>query len=418
MEEPEHLERYAPHADRPRSPRLKARKRRKLNEAQDLTGATKPQSGKTGDPMQRRISEGLRVTKPRHSSYTASKKAAAVASTLDTYQETSTRHGHNLSAQRWPNVSHSAGHNTYVERSTTAEAEDSERYKSPASPGEQFAEGPIFDFKTNDCDTNDYERYDVTQVPGSDTVYEEEDFDDDLNDEEFLKLTSDIIDTGGASENVLSPPFKADVMHTVTSTSQCPDTSAPTSVAGQKEENKADSKSNKFVSPITLTTRLLAATGDIDSAAARKPIVRHAYPDAVRDRSPIIGLSSNIVLRTCFRIGEAINQAHQSSKSGKHVVFELYARILESERDDTTQYFTFCDLFHGKPPYIKATYSAALWKPVQLFNYDCTRLQQQGRICRCMGTLKRDGKEWVMSVLNIWEATWDDIKWVEGIVNS
>jgi hypothetical protein len=208
-------------------------------------------------------------------------------------------------------------------------------------------------------------------------------------------------------------------VHTVTTiNSQCPNPSALSSAVTAEAESKTDNKFKKFVSPITLTNRLLAATGDINPAAARKPIVRQAFPDAVRDRSPIIGLSSNMLLRTCFRIGEAINQAHQSSKSGKHVVFELYARILDSERDETMQHFTFCDLFHGKPPYIKATYAAAIWKPVQLFNYDCTRLQQQGRVCRTMGTMKRDGKDWVLSVLNIWEATWDDIKWVEGIVNS
>jgi NADPH-dependent glutamate synthase beta subunit-like oxidoreductase len=125
-----------------------------------------------------------------------------------------------------------------------------------------------------------------------------------------------------------------------------------------------------------------------------------------------------MLLRTCFRIGEAINQAHQASKSGKPIMFELYARIFDSTREDTKQYFTFCDLFHAKPPYIKAVYEGAIWKAVELFDYDSKRLLQHGRICRCMGTMKRDGKEWIMVVANIWEATWDDIKWVEGIVNA
>ena len=169
---------------------------------------------------------------------------------------------------------------------------------------------------------------------------------------------------------------------------------------------------------MTLTSRLLASTGDIDRADARKPIARSPFPEAVRDRSPIIGLSSDALLRTCFRVGEAINQAHQSSKSGKHILFELYARVLESTREEAKQNFTFCDLFHGKPPYIKGTYDGARWQPVQLFDYDSKRLLQQGRICRCMGTMKRDGKEWAMSVSSIWEATWDDIKWVKGIVNA
>lgn len=32
--------------------------------------------------------------------------------------------------------------------------------------------------------------------------------------------------------------------------------------------------------------------------------------------------------------------------------------------------------------------------------------------------MKRDGKNWTMTVLNVWEATWDDVQWVEGIVNA
>jgi hypothetical protein len=99
-------------------------------------------------------------------------------------------------------------------------------------------------------------------------------------------------------------------------------------------------------------------------------------------------------------------------------MIEMYARILGSERTGTEQQFTFCDLFHAKPPYIKGFYNAAMWKSVQLFEYDSRRLLQQGRMCRCIGTMKREKKVWTMTVLNIWEATWEDIKWVEGIVNS
>jgi hypothetical protein len=174
----------------------------------------------------------------------------------------------------------------------------------------------------------------------------------------------------------------------------------------------------KFMSPLTLTTHLLAVTGDGGSANTRKPIVRHPFPKPVHDRSPIIGLSSNVVLRTCFRIGEAINQSHQGSRSGQQMIIELYARVLTSERTETQQYFTFCDLFHTRPPYIKGAYDAVIWRAVPLFEYDSWRLLQQGRMCRCIGTMKRNGKEWIMNIHNIWEATWEDIEWVEGIVNS
>ncbi|KAJ5063588.1 hypothetical protein J3E72DRAFT_384011 [Bipolaris maydis] len=181
--------------------------------------------------------------------------------------------------------------------------------------------------------------------------------------------------------------------------------------------NTSQHTRKKFVSPVTLTTRLLAVTGDGGSANARTPIVRSPFPKPARDRSPIIGLSSNIVLRTCFRIGEAINQAHQASKAGQQMLIELYARVLASERTEKQQHFTFCDLFHAKPPYVKGAYDAVIWKAVPLFEYDSRRLMQQGRMCRCIGTMKRNGKERFMVIHNIWEATWEDVEWVEGIVN-
>ena len=185
---------------------------------------------------------------------------------------------------------------------------------------------------------------------------------------------------------------------------------------GSPAANGPQRSFTKFVSPITPKTRLLAATNEVGSTKTQKPIVRPPFPEPVRDRSPIIGLLSNTRLRTCFRIGEVINQSFQAAKSGHHIITELYARVLASERTSSEHKFTFCDLFHVKPPYIKGVYTAAIWKPVPLFEYDGRRLLKQGRMCRCIGTMKRDGREWTMTVLNIWEATWEDIEWVEGIV--
>ncbi|KAL5118615.1 hypothetical protein ACEQ8H_003466 [Pleosporales sp. CAS-2024a] len=242
----------------------------------------------------------------------------------------------------------------------------------------------------------------------------DDNFDDDMDDEEFLKLTSDMMDIG---DNASMLSSSLTTLSSSQTTQRVAGSSSAVSASSDGLKSGVDRTRKKFVSPVTRTTRLLAATGAIDCAEAREPIVRCPFPVAVRECSPIIGLSANTLLRTCFRIGEVINQAHQSDKLGQGVVFELYARIFESERDKTGQHFTFCDLFHIKPPYVKGTYEAALWKPVRLFDYDGKRLLQQGRMCRCMGTMKRDGRDWIMRVLNIWEATWEDIKWVEGVVN-
>ncbi|PVI02874.1 hypothetical protein DM02DRAFT_612679 [Periconia macrospinosa] len=168
----------------------------------------------------------------------------------------------------------------------------------------------------------------------------------------------------------------------------------------------------KFTSPVTPKTT--ADCAEVD----RKPIVRFPFPPPVCNRSPIIGLSPALLLRTCFRIGEAINQASHATKNRQRVMFELYARIMDSHRDEEKQDFIFCDLFHEKPPHLRGIYSAAIWKDVDLYRYDGGRLLTKDRMCRCIGEIKRDGKEWVMTVSNIWEATWEDIEWVEGIVNA
>ena len=174
----------------------------------------------------------------------------------------------------------------------------------------------------------------------------------------------------------------------------------------------------KFKSPVTPQTDALIRKGAL-GVTDRKPIVRPPFPDPVRDRSPIIGLSSNLLLRTCFRIGEAINQAGKAAKNGQNILFELYAHVLTSHRDAVKQHFVFADLFHERPPHLKGEYDATIWKPVELFNYDSGRFLSKAKMCRCIGHIKRnENKEWTMVILNIWEATWEDVEWVQGIVGS
>lgn len=248
----------------------------------------------------------------------------------------------------------------------------------------------------------------------SQTMMDDDNFDDDLMDGDLLDLVTDTVSVPGSPLFQSSSPVKLNALKDSSLPQQTPQTSITSDDASNKELSNSSRLSNKFVSLVTLTSRILAATGDV----ARKPTVRSPFPSAVRDRSPIIGMSSNTVLRSCFRVGEAINQSCHAAKAGNNILVELYARVLGSERDGMQQRFTFCDLFHAKSPYIQATYAAAIWKSVQLFEYDSARLMQQGRICRCIGSMKRNGKDWTMTVLNIWEATWDDVQWVEGIVNS
>ncbi|OCK76213.1 hypothetical protein K432DRAFT_306852 [Lepidopterella palustris CBS 459.81] len=151
----------------------------------------------------------------------------------------------------------------------------------------------------------------------------------------------------------------------------------------------------------------------------RKPIIRPPFPDQSRDRSPIIGLSADMSLRTCFRVGEALNVGCQAVRNSKTVIIELYARVTSSWREPESgiQNFLFCDLFHDHPPFMNGVYE--LWKGVELWDYDSGRFlvsSEQIRMCRCIGKMKRDGKRWKLVILNIWEAAWEDIDFVKGIV--
>jgi hypothetical protein len=103
------------------------------------------------------------------------------------------------------------------------------------------------------------------------------------------------------------------------------------------------------------------------------------------------------------------------------MLIELYAKVLSSHREGVTQFFMFADLFHeARPPFLKGT--CECWKGSELWEYDCRKfLACEGnpgekKLCRAMGKMKREGKEWKFVVLNIWEATWEDVEYVRGIV--
>lgn len=153
--------------------------------------------------------------------------------------------------------------------------------------------------------------------------------------------------------------------------------------------------------------------------SSHTPLVRPPFPVQVRDRSPIIGLSSKSLLRTCFRVGEALNVGRQAVRNGKPTIIELYARVASSwrEPDSVKQHFVFSDLFHDHPPFMNGVYE--LWKGVELWDYESGRFlnpSEQQRMCRCIGKTKRDGKKWKFVMLNIWEATWDDVDYAKGII--
>ncbi|KAL9009071.1 MAG: hypothetical protein Q9173_005869 [Seirophora scorigena] len=152
-----------------------------------------------------------------------------------------------------------------------------------------------------------------------------------------------------------------------------------------------------------------------DEAGHPVPFVRCPYPALVRDRSPVIGLSSSTFLRTCFRVGEALNAGGTAIRTKTDAVIELYARVAHSERPPGSlkQQFQFADIFcPDKPPFLKGTYG--LWKGVELWDLDSKVFlgeKGKGKMARVVGRMVRDEKTrgLELSMLSVWEADWEDV---------
>lgn len=154
------------------------------------------------------------------------------------------------------------------------------------------------------------------------------------------------------------------------------------------------------------------------------PFIRPSFPKAIRDRSPILGLTTRIALKTCFRIGEALNVASAASRSKVDAIIELFARVDSSERElgSFKQSFQFSDIFSPeKPPFLAGTYG--LWRGVALWDNDSKAFlgeQGRGKMARALGRLKREtqSQKWEMTILSIWPVGLDDVGIAKGIILS
>ncbi|KXT07318.1 hypothetical protein AC578_449, partial [Pseudocercospora eumusae] len=153
------------------------------------------------------------------------------------------------------------------------------------------------------------------------------------------------------------------------------------------------------------------------SESSMQPIVRKPFQPAVLDRSPIFGASSAVLLRTCFRLGEALNVGSQAVRSGKNTIIELYARVTGSRRDGRKQYFTFKDLYHDKPPFCDGAYE--LWDQSHLWDLDSRPFldasEDSSITCRAIGKMKREAQKWKVDILGIWAADAADVDFAAGI---
>ncbi|KAI9733968.1 MAG: hypothetical protein M1834_002625 [Cirrosporium novae-zelandiae] len=156
------------------------------------------------------------------------------------------------------------------------------------------------------------------------------------------------------------------------------------------------------------------------------PITRPRFPQPLKDRSPIIGVNPSIVLRTCFRIGDAINAASSCQKIPTNCLIELYALVTFSSVITSpgpwVQHFQFADLFHPhRPPFMNGMWEG--WRGSALWEADGKTFlggRTTGKICRAVGKLERElaCRRWVLRIKSIWEAGWDDVEYARRVVDE
>ncbi|KAM0331460.1 hypothetical protein ACHAQA_003136 [Verticillium albo-atrum] len=150
------------------------------------------------------------------------------------------------------------------------------------------------------------------------------------------------------------------------------------------------------------------------------PFIRPPFPEKVHDRSNILGVSSSVLLRTCFRIGELLKASSRCRQANQQVIYELYARATYSNRSSQTrtQHFQFKDLFTDRQPYPNGKLQN--WKVGSLLDRQAQDLVgQTNKLCRCVCVMERDETldlGWRVKVLSIRATDWDEIRWVRRIM--
>lgn len=157
-------------------------------------------------------------------------------------------------------------------------------------------------------------------------------------------------------------------------------------------------------------------------ATPLRPFIRPPFPEKTRDRSTVPGLSSDTVLRTCFRIGEMVNQAAHCLCHRQDAVFELFARVNYSNRESLQrrQHFQFIDLFKDQRPYPAGVLTN--WRVGSQLDRQSSaflNVSAEPRICRCICKPIRDPKAAIglsLVVLAIRESDWTQVEWTKQVV--
>ncbi|KAF3061703.1 hypothetical protein GL218_03095 [Daldinia childiae] len=202
-------------------------------------------------------------------------------------------------------------------------------------------------------------------------------------------IASHIVDTAenpnSNHDDLLDEDVDWNVVYTMTSI-------IPNSASSTNLQNTANPL---LQGKITRMEKFVESGARIENMKPLKPFVRPPFPEKVRGHSVVSELSPRTVLRTCFRIGELVNQAVHCLNHRQDVVFELFARVTYSSRESLqrNQHFQFIDLFKDQLPYPAGVFSN--WRVgTQLDRQSAAFLDTRAepKLCRCVCKPRRDPK--------------------------
>jgi len=241
-------------------------------------------------------------------------------------------------------------------------------------------------------------------------------FDDDM-DEELIALVQKV-ETNALETNALESrgPTTKTQPDIAMSRNSSSDPQLDLDAASTRPQRAHMSSSSLPVQPLPDPTSDRAAD---HSMGKPRSIVRNPFPEQIKDRSPVLGVSTNSILRTCFSVSVALDTGCHAVRNGKNIVLELYARVISSSREAGTakQHFVFADLSRNIPPYIEGTYEG--WSGVEKWDENSAHFldttEKNSRICRCVGSMMREKAKWKMVIQSIREASWEDVEYTAGI---
>lgn len=268
----------------------------------------------------------------------------------------------------------------------------------------------------------------ILSPPGQNEPAPEDDYDD-IDDQDLAQLVP--VTPASLPATVLrnlesdsrdGNTFDSDLQFSPTTTS--PTSKTPTSIKDiELLDEDVDWQMVLSIADKTNNGSYTMSTGTFEEPCpSQRPFVRPPLPPKVHDRPTIPGISSSVVVRVCFRIGELLSLNAQCQRSGQQAVFELYARVTYSTRESLskTQHFQFMDLFTDRQPFPTGTLRN--WKPGSVLDEHAqVFLAGPGSklMCRVVGRMKKQEYidiGWVLNISSIEKTSWDEIVWTRRVI--